>query len=96
MPYRTLSDRRDVLTSYLKNSFVWLREGVRVLMVLPLSVLGRVEILSERVVGRMKESRLWIVIWPGNPDRFFEGCHGFALGWNSFIQLVTGWWGSFL
>lgn len=93
----TLSDLREDLTRSIKNPIIWLREGVRALIALPLSLLGWLGVLSEMTISRMTGSK------------FFEGLSGLAavvgfasavmgiaVGWHEFVQLVTAWWRKFL
>jgi hypothetical protein len=92
----TLSDRRELLARSIKNPIIWLREGVRALIALPLSILGWLGVLSERAVGRITGSKIFGGLSGlAGAVGFVSAVMGVVLGWDKFAQLVTVWWKGF-
>jgi hypothetical protein len=92
----SLHDRAETLARSLKNPLAWLREGVRAMVALPLSVLAWVGLLSEATVGRITGSKIFRVLSGfAAIIGFVSAVMGIALGWEAFVQFAAGWWKRF-
>jgi len=92
----TLSDRRELLARSIKNPFIWLREGVRTIIALPVSILGWLGVVSEDTVGRITGGKIFrVVSGIASFVGFVGAVMGIVLGWNEFAPLVVVWWRKF-
>jgi hypothetical protein len=89
----SLHDQNDINDKALHNPVVWLREGVRTVVALPLTLLGWLGALGETTVSRLLSGRTFkavsaFVAVVG----FVSAIMGIALGWEQFVQMVLTWW----
>lgn len=79
----------------LRNPVIWLREGVRAITALPLTLLGWLGALSESTVSRLASGRLFRGISAfAALVGFVSAVMGIALGWEQFILMVKALWPS--
>lgn len=88
----SLHDQDEKNGKALRNPIVWLREGVRVVVALPLTLLGWLGAIGESTVSRLLAGRIFnaisaFVALVG----FVSAVMGIALGWDQFIQMVLAW-----
>ena len=88
----SLHDQDERNNRALRNPVVWLREGVRVVVALPLTMLGWLGAIGESTVSRLLSSRIFkavsaFVAVVG----FISAVMGITLGWDQFIQMVLAW-----
>lgn len=89
----TLSDRLDEIEQLIKNPIVWLREGMRALIALPISVLGWVGILGMGTVQQITGSRPFqILSGLVSLVGFFGIVMGLVVDWAPFVRIVTDSW----
>lgn len=88
----SLHDQDDFNDKALRNPVVWLREGVRTVVALPLTLLGWLGALGESTVSRLLSGRTFkavsaFVAVVG----FVSAVMGIVLGWEQFVQMVLTW-----
>ena len=89
----SLHDLDELNNKALRNPVIWLREGVRVITALPLTLLGWLGALSETTVTRLTSGRFFKGISAfAALVGFVSAVMGVALGWEQFTQMVLAWW----
>lgn len=88
----SLHDQDDINDKALRNPVVWLREGVRTVVALPLTLLGWLGVLGETTVSRLLSGRAFkavsaFVAVVG----FVSAVMGIVLGWRQFVQMLLTW-----
>jgi hypothetical protein len=87
----SLHDLGEVNNHALRNPVIWLREGVRVITALPLTLLGWLGALSETTVTRLTSGRFFKTISSfAALVGFVSAVMGVVLGWEQFTQMVLG------
>lgn len=88
----SLHDQDERNNDALRNPVVWLREGVRVVIALPLTMLGWLGAIGESTVSRLLSGRIFKAISAFVAVvGFISAVMGIALGWDQFIQMVLAW-----
>lgn len=88
----SLQDQDDRNNAALRNPVVWLREGVRMVVALPLTMLGWLGAVGESTVSQLLSGRVFkaisaLVAVVG----FISAIMGIALGWDQFVQMVLAY-----
>lgn len=86
----------DESAKQLRNPFLWLREGVQSVLLLPLLILHWLGVLSLSFYNRVEHASVFrifsgLITFVGLMSAIFT----IALGWDQFITLVTVWWQRF-
>lgn len=91
-----LEDRESDLLRSIQNPVIWFREGVRMILALPLSVLGWLGALSEKSVSALTSSKVFRFISAlVGIVGFVSAVMGIVLGWEQFQTMVKGWFDAF-
>lgn len=91
-----LEDRENEFFKSIRNPVVWFREGIRIIVALPLSILEWFGILSEKSVSALissKAFRLCTAFF--GIVSFVSAVMGIALGWEQFQAMLKGWLDAF-
>jgi len=89
----SLHDLDELNDKALRNPVIWLREGVRVITALPLTLLGWLGALSETTVTRLTSGRFFKGVSAfAALVGFVSAVMGVALGWEQFTQIVLDLW----
>jgi len=91
-----LEDRENEFFKSIRNPVIWFREGIRVIVALPLSILEWLGVLSEKSVSALitsKAFRLCTAIV--SIVSFVCAVMGIALGWGQFQAMLKGWLDAF-
>jgi hypothetical protein len=77
------------ITRELKNPFIWLREGVRAIIAIPVSLLVWFGLITDSVADKIKTSILF-KIFAGSVATigFISAIVTIALGWNDFLEKI--------
>lgn len=72
-----------------KNPFIWLREGVRIIIAIPITLLAWFGVITDSVADRIKTSILF-KIFAGSIATigFISAIVTIALGWNDFLEKI--------
>ena len=88
----SLHDEDEINDRALRNPVVWLREGVRTVVALPLTLLGWLGAIGETTVSRLLSGRVFQAISAFVAlIGFVSAVMGIALGWDQFVQMVVTW-----
>lgn len=88
----TLEDEGDAVVRYLRNPFIWLTEGMRTIVALPVSLLGWLGILSANTARGFANSALVrLVAGFAALIGFVSAIVGLIVGWTDFVSIVRGW-----
>jgi len=77
-----LEEHRDFYISQLKNPIIWFREGVRVIIALPINLLSWFGIINPLAVATITTNIIF---------RFFSGIIAFLTFLGTIVTLVVGW-----
>jgi len=91
-----MEDMENEYFKSIRNPVMWFRDGIRVIVALPLSILGWLGVLSEKSVSSLissKEFRL-VTAFVGIVS-FVSAVMGIALGWEQFQAMLKGWLNAF-
>ena len=89
----SLESQRSYLEGQLKNPIVWLREGVRMVLALPLSLLSWTGVVSQRASRRITSSQIFrIASGLATLVGLISAIIGIAVGWDEFVKLLGFWW----
>ncbi|QNB09252.1 hypothetical protein G5S34_22520 [Herbaspirillum frisingense] len=87
-----LADQREELDRKIRNPVIWFREGIRILMALPISIIGWLGAMSERTVSSIVGSRGFALVTAfASIIGFLSAVIGIALGWEQFNEMVLRW-----
>jgi hypothetical protein len=87
-----LEDREDEILKNIRNPVIWFREGVRMIVALPVSLLGWLGALSEKSVLTLTSSKVFrIFAAVVGFVSFVSAVMGITLGWEQFHTMVRGW-----
>lgn len=86
-----LEDRNNELFRCIRNPAAGFREGVRIIMALPLSILEWLGALSDKTVSEIISSRVFKLLAGFiSLVSFVSAVIGIVLGWNQFLSILTG------
>lgn len=89
----SLHDHDELNNKALHNPVIWIREGVRVITALPLTLLGWLGALSEATVVRLTSGRFFKGISAfAATVGFVSAVMGVALGWEQFTKMAMALW----
>lgn len=90
----SLSDRHEAVANSIRNPVTWLRDGMRVVIALPVTVLGWLGIIRTGTVYRITGSRIFGVL-SGITGLvgFVAAVAGLAVDWDRIVQLASSAWG---
>lgn len=87
-----LEDREDEFTKSIRNPVIWFREGVRMIVGLPLSLLGWLGALSEKSVSTLTSSKVFRIFSAlVGIVGFVSAVMGIVLGWEQFLTMIKSW-----
>lgn len=90
-----LDDRGADMAKLLRNPIIWFREGVRILIGLPVSLLGWLGILSVWSVSRIIGGQVFgLLSGLVGLIGFISAIMGIILGWNEFVRIALSLWPS--
>jgi hypothetical protein len=86
-----LEDRDNELFKCIRNPVAGFREGVRIIMALPLSILEWLGALSDKTVSALISSRVFKLLTAFiSLVGFVSAVIGIVLGWNQFLLILRG------
>ena len=85
----TDADYLQDFLSRIKNPLVWFREGVKIILLLPLSILNQLGLFSNKFYYKLKSSLFFkitssLIAIIG----FVSSIVTIVLGWNKFYQII--------
>lgn len=88
----TLDDVMEQSDASLRNPIIWLREGVRAVMALPIQILSWLGAISESTVAAVSGGRTFMAISAFSAViGFVSAVMGIILGWQQFLEMATAW-----
>jgi hypothetical protein len=91
-----MEDRENEYFKSIRNPVIWFREGIRIIVALPLSILEWLGVLSEKSVSSLISSRAFrlCTAFVGIVC-FVSAVMGIALGLEQFQAMLKGWLDAF-
>ena len=87
-----LEDREGEFYKCTRNPVIWFREGIRIIVALPLSTLEWLGALSDKRVSALISSKGFGLLTAFiSLVSFVSAVMGIVLGWNQFQAMLTGW-----
>ena len=87
-----LEDKESELFKSIRNPVIWFREGIRIIVALPLSILEWLGALSDKTVSALISSKAFRLITAFiSLVGFVSAVMGIVLGWNQFQSMLRGW-----
>jgi hypothetical protein len=86
-----LEDRESEFLGFIRNPVIGFREGIRIIVALPLSILGWLGALSDRTVSTLISSQgFGLLTGLISLVSFVSGLMGIMLGWDEFREMLWG------
>ncbi len=87
-----MEDRESEIVKSIRNPVVWFREGIRIIVALPLSILKWLGALTEKSFIALTSSKVFhLIAAVVSVVSFVSAFMGIALGWDQFQVMVKGW-----